>query len=280
MKKISYKQNIIEQYGYIIEYFNISILIMDTISDEDIDELPPVEVVRNMVNEAVLMKISHDVFFTLKMDEYLGDEYTQKFFKLLQTANVTIFEFILEVETDEDVFPIREIDKIKELIDETYDREMMYVQSTKQVFVFSKKIKSIYYAGDKFINFDEEGAENYHDYEVDDDDDDHNENFQTHTLCESCKRTAFFPDLINEMEAVIGKKNCIYDMFSIGKDYFILFWMIKTDAYPEVMNNITHWMKYKELEDLMCFEIDNEYGKYTLCGNKKILDLLDEKSEK
>ena len=59
---------------------------------------------------------------------------------------------------------------------------------------------------------------------------------------------SFVPELVNNIEALLGEKNFVYDFWEFGADCFSLYWWIRKDVYHEKMKLIRQWLAYEGIE--------------------------------
>ena len=109
-----------------------------------------------------------------------------------------------------------------------------------QSFWFKNEIKEHFYAGNGFIT--------------------HMKNMNIEDSVELALEMAgdkksFMPTLVDKIELLIGKENCISDFWEFGDEDFSLYWSIKKEVYIEKMKLIREWVKFEELEELVGFEV-------------------------
>ena len=113
-----------------------------------------------------------------------------------------------------------------------------------QSFWFKNEIKEHFYAGNGFITHKK--------------DMDIEESFGL-ALEMAGDKEAFMPMLVRKIESLIGEENCRYDFWEFGDDDFSLYWLIKKDVYLEKMKLIKEWIKFEELEELIGFEVKENF---------------------
>ena len=109
-----------------------------------------------------------------------------------------------------------------------------------QCIHFNESIKKEYYVGDDFLNLNQE------------------KELQTGELVDRIKDAGFYgfmPNLVQELTAIIGKENYIYDGYEFGGDEINFYFLIAQKNYPSIMGKLTNWKSFKEYEKLMWFEI-------------------------
>jgi hypothetical protein len=133
------------------------------------------------------------------------------------------------------------------VIELTKEERIEFVKDcTYQGFYFRSAIKSYFYEGDTYFGADELPNEQ-RDQVVDE---------LIEQTTQSPEIVNFFPQLKLEMEAVFGFELFLYDFYEISPDGdFMLFWDIKTEFYPQLMEKLEQWMKYMKLEWYMCFHV-------------------------
>lgn len=222
-------------------------------------DLSNVGKIKQLLFHSFELKASFDVFTKLKLDKYLGEEYTEKMFGLFIKRNdYNLFMFLFsETIYDSNIPPYLTLIDVKNRIDSALKLNKLLDNSIYQCFIFSNKMQEKFFAGDLYL-----GIENK-DYE---------EKLVTAMeICLSNNKQDFFPTLQAEIHNLIGNENCVYDFHEIGNDGFCLFWSIEKSKYSEIMKKISSWAKYKELEDYMFFDIKDENNNIlSSFGNKKV----------
>ncbi len=109
-----------------------------------------------------------------------------------------------------------------------------------QSFWFKNEIKEYFYAGNGFIT--------------------HKKNMNIEESFELAlemagDKEAFMPTLVEKIELLIGKENCISDFWEFGDEDFSLYWSIKKEVYVEKIKLISEWVKFEEFDDLVGFEV-------------------------
>ncbi|MBC8487458.1 MAG: hypothetical protein H8D45_15620 [Bacteroidetes bacterium] len=113
-----------------------------------------------------------------------------------------------------------------------------------QSFWFKNEIKEHFYAGNGFITHKK--------------DMDIEESFDL-ALEMAGDKEAFMPGLVKKIESLIGQENCRYDFWEFSDEDFSLYWLIKKDVYLEKMKLIKEWIKFEELEELIGFEVKENF---------------------
>ncbi len=216
--------------------------------------------IKQSVYNGMMIKLSYDVFYRLKLEKYFGVDYSEKFFEILtKRKDYDILMFLFD-DLDGEHPRTLSLKEVKDGIDSSLKRVLFLEKTTYQGFYFSNSIKEAYYQGDLYIGSDELP-----------------ENEQAQVQLEIIrvnKAENFFPQLTKDLHNIIGDENCEYDFYEMGGSGFMLFWSITTEVYLETMNRIKEWMNYNELGEHLSFRIkdltDSEKFLETV-GNKKVI---------
>ncbi|MBU0560158.1 MAG: hypothetical protein KJ799_03885 [Bacteroidetes bacterium] len=105
-----------------------------------------------------------------------------------------------------------------------------------QCFSFSPEIQDDTFIGKEFIGLNR-------DYEL--------EPMEIFERLMEAGPEGILPDLLKELEELIGEGNYIYDGNEIGNDEFNLYFFIRASEYKSILNKIEKWKEYKEFGNKM-----------------------------
>ena len=105
-----------------------------------------------------------------------------------------------------------------------------------QCFEFHPKIQEHTFIGNEFIGMDPE---------------EETQNFKAFERVVAAGHEGFLPELVKELESLIGAGNYKYDGYEIGPDVFALYFLIKTDVDKKALKKIAQWRDYYELSERM-----------------------------
>lgn len=226
------------------------------------------DLIKKYIYDSIIQKAGYDIFYKLKLENYLGAEHTDKLFYILHKWNhYEVFQFIFD-----DCMGNHHVGEppnfetlsiVKTKIDSTLKRVEFLDNCFYQCFYFRHTIKDFFYDGGISVGDESISVEEQMDKALE--------------ICELNDPKDFFPKLQSTIGNIIGEQNCEYDFYEMGSKGFTLYWSISKDVYYEKLNEIKEWLKYNELEDFMAFKIKDESStndtpiyKETI-GNKEVI---------
>lgn len=195
---------------------------------------------RKEIYESIQKRYSYEIIKKADLRDLIGKDYLEDLFFIISVSidkGFDAFYFLVSREMD------RLLDK-DEIIDKIHSVAIFleYLSdSIYQEFSFSYKIADKFYPGTKFPK----GKIKLTDSE------------QKSLITSIREREDFMPEIIDTIEELCGKDNCLLDYYELGDDSFSIFFYIHEKAYNRAVVEIGKWVKRNKIQGLVEYELGN-----------------------